>query len=173
MHLYFPCTPLTSPLQKHLKILFSGMWHCADRGIRFYGHVGKILSRYRVHIQENNIGHCPAMTTQWITTANNLVIFETLGTSAVNEFAQHLCSVMDSWWIINELDRLCARRLLKANSHITCVSMPRPCRAMPWPWEIAFRTAWSEHGRGATWARHGMCEWNTAALCKSNGKDTI
>jgi hypothetical protein len=29
------------------------------------------------------------------------------------------------------------------------------------------------HGRGMAWARHGMCESNTAALCKSNGKDTI
>jgi hypothetical protein len=42
--------------------------------------------------------------------------------------------------------------------------VPRPCRAVPWPWEVAFRTAWS-------W--HGMCESNTAELCKSNGKDTI
>jgi hypothetical protein len=25
---------------------------------------------------------------------------------------------------------------------------------------------------GATWVWHGMCESNTAALCKSNGKDT-
>jgi hypothetical protein len=29
------------------------------------------------------------------------------------------------------------------------------------------------HGRGMKRARHGMCESNTAALCKSNGKDTI
>jgi hypothetical protein len=29
------------------------------------------------------------------------------------------------------------------------------------------------HGYGMAWARHGMCESNTAALCKSNGKDTI
>jgi hypothetical protein len=26
-----------------------------------------------------------------------------------------------------------------------------PCRAVPWPWEVAFRKAWSWHGR----ARHG------------------
>jgi hypothetical protein len=26
------------------------------------------------------------------------------------------------------------------------------------------------HGRGMARARHGMCESNTAALCKSNGK---
>jgi hypothetical protein len=29
------------------------------------------------------------------------------------------------------------------------------------------------HGRGMARARHGMCESNTAALCESNGKDTI
>jgi hypothetical protein len=29
------------------------------------------------------------------------------------------------------------------------------------------------HGRGTERARHGMCESNTAALCKSNGKDTL
>jgi hypothetical protein len=29
------------------------------------------------------------------------------------------------------------------------------------------------HGRGMALARHGMCESNTAALYKSNGKDTI
>ena len=35
------------------------------------------------------------------------------------------------------------------------------------------KTAWSEHGMGATWARHGKCESDTAVLCKSNGKDTF
>jgi hypothetical protein len=29
------------------------------------------------------------------------------------------------------------------------------------------------HGRGMARARHGMCESSTAALCKTNGKDTI
>jgi hypothetical protein len=29
------------------------------------------------------------------------------------------------------------------------------------------------HGRGMAWARHGMCESNTASLCKSSGKDTV
>jgi hypothetical protein len=29
------------------------------------------------------------------------------------------------------------------------------------------------HGRGMARARHGMFESNRAALCKSNGKDTI
>ena len=35
------------------------------------------------------------------------------------------------------------------------------------------RTAWSEHGMGAAWAWHGECESDTAALYKSNGKDTF
>jgi len=40
----------------------------------------------------------------------------------------------------------------------------RPCCA------VAFRrTAWSEHA----WAWRGKCESDTAALCKSNGKDTF
>jgi hypothetical protein len=30
-----------------------------------------------------------------------------------------------------------------------------------------------QHGRGMARARHGMCESNTAALCKPNGKDAI
>jgi hypothetical protein len=42
----------------------------------------------------------------------------------------------------------------------------RPCCAV-----ALRRTAWSEHGMGAAW--HGKCESNTAALCKSNGKDTF
>ena len=35
----------------------------------------------------------------------------------------------------------------------TChaVPTPRPCHAVAWPWEVAFRMAWSEHNRGATW----------------------
>jgi hypothetical protein len=35
------------------------------------------------------------------------------------------------------------------------------------------RTAWSEHDMGAAWAWNGKCESDTAALCKSNGKDTF
>jgi len=31
--------------------------------------------------------------------------------------------------------------------------------------------AWQGHGMGMAWARHGKCESDTAALCKSNGKD--
>ena len=40
----------------------------------------------------------------------------------------------------------------------------RPCCV------VALRkTAWSEHGMGTAW----QCESDTAALCKSNGKDII
>jgi hypothetical protein len=35
------------------------------------------------------------------------------------------------------------------------------------------RTAWSEHGMGASCAWHGKYESDTAALCKSNGKNTF
>ena len=35
------------------------------------------------------------------------------------------------------------------------------------------RTAWSEHGMGAVCVWPGKCESDTAALCKSNGKDTF
>ena len=35
------------------------------------------------------------------------------------------------------------------------------------------RTAWSERGMDAVWEWHGKCESDTAALCKSNGKDTF
>jgi hypothetical protein len=44
----------------------------------------------------------------------------------------------------------------------------QPCSAV-----ALKRTAWSQHGMGAAWARHGKCESDTAALCKSNGKDTF
>ena len=44
----------------------------------------------------------------------------------------------------------------------------RPCCA------VALRkTAWSELGMGAVGAWHDKCESDTAALCKSNGKDTL
>ena len=46
------------------------------------------------------------------------------------------------------------------------LAMPRPCHAVPWPWE-----EW--HGQSMAWARHGKCESATVALCKSNGKDTL
>ena len=39
-------------------------------------------------------------------------------------------------------------------------------RSVPWPSE-------ERHGQSMAWARHGKCESDTAALCKSNGKDTF
>jgi hypothetical protein len=45
------------------------------------------------------------------------------------------------------------------------------CHAMPMPrCAVALRTRF-HNGMVAAW--HDMCESNTAALCKSNGKDTI
>jgi hypothetical protein len=46
------------------------------------------------------------------------------------------------------------------------VPMPRPCHGLE-------RSLSKRHIRGMAGERHGMCESNTAALCKSNGKDTI
>ena len=42
----------------------------------------------------------------------------------------------------------------------------RDGRAVLWPGE-------ERHGRSMAWALHGKCESVTAALCKSNGKDTF
>ena len=36
------------------------------------------------------------------------------------------------------------RETTNVNSHI-------PCRAVPWPWEVTLKAAWSEHGMGTTW----------------------
>jgi hypothetical protein len=44
----------------------------------------------------------------------------------------------------------------------------RPCCAV-----ALRRTTWSEHGMDAAWAWHGKYASDTAALCKSNGKDTF
>ena len=52
----------------------------------------------------------------------------------------------------------------RANSHIPCPAPAVPCCAnshipclepdVTWPWEVAFKAGWSEHGRG-----HGMVLW--------------
>jgi hypothetical protein len=48
----------------------------------------------------------------------------------------------------------------------TCHSMPMPrCT-------VALRNRF-QNGMVVAWHGRGMCESNTAALCKSNGKDTI
>jgi hypothetical protein len=51
----------------------------------------------------------------------------------------------------------------------TCHAMPtpRPCRL----YRGLEKSLSERHGRGMARARHVMCESNTAALCKSNGKD--
>jgi hypothetical protein len=49
-----------------------------------------------------------------------------------------------------------------ANSHMPYSAHAALCRGLE-------KLLSERHGR----ARHGMCESNTAALCKSNGKDTI
>jgi hypothetical protein len=55
----------------------------------------------------------------------------------------------------------------------TCHAMLCLCRAHAALCR-GLETSLSErHGRGMARARHVMCESNTAALCKSNGKDTI
>jgi hypothetical protein len=46
------------------------------------------------------------------------------------------------------------------------VPLSRPCRGLE-------KSLSERHIRGMAGERHGMCESNTAALCKSNRKDTI
>jgi hypothetical protein len=53
-----------------------------------------------------------------------------------------------------------------ANSHMTCHDHAALCRGLK-------KSLSERHGRGMAWERHGMCESNTVALCKSNGKDAI
>jgi hypothetical protein len=52
------------------------------------------------------------------------------------------------------------------------------CHAMPCHTHAALsrgleKSLSERHGRGMARARHGMCESNTVALCKSNRKDTV
>jgi hypothetical protein len=48
----------------------------------------------------------------------------------------------------------------------TCHAHAALCRGLE-------KSLLQRHGRGTARTRHDMCESNTAALCKSNGKDTI
>jgi len=48
----------------------------------------------------------------------------------------------------------------------TRAGSPQAFSRRPWPWE-------ERHGQSMAWARHGKCESDTAAFCKSNGKDTF
>jgi hypothetical protein len=53
-----------------------------------------------------------------------------------------------------------------ANSHVPSHAHATLCRGLEEPLS-------ERHGRGMARVQYGMCESNTAALCKSNGKDTI
>jgi hypothetical protein len=53
-----------------------------------------------------------------------------------------------------------------ANSHM-------PCRAHVALFRSLEKSLSERHGRGMVRALHDLCESNTAALCKSNGKDRI
>jgi hypothetical protein len=101
---------------------------------------------------------------------------------------------------LNLSRRVAAGLRLKADSHIACRAhaIPPPCRAakclecvfpiwftqcsrvwltldMPCPCHaLTMPRPWEERiGQSMAWARHGKCESHTAALCKSNGKDTF
>jgi hypothetical protein len=53
-----------------------------------------------------------------------------------------------------------------ANSHMPCHAQAALCRGLE-------KSLSERHGRGMARAQHGMCEWNTAALRTSNGKNII
>jgi hypothetical protein len=55
---------------------------------------------------------------------------------------------------------------------MACVNPTRP-HCINQMGETPSKALAEQHGRGTAWERHGMCESNTAALFKSNGKDTI
>jgi hypothetical protein len=60
-------------------------------------------------------------------------------------------------------------RVVAGRSRMRTGSPHRPSldgRAVQWPCE-------ERHGQSMAWAWHGKCESDTAALCKSNGKDTF
>ena len=62
------------------------------------------------------------------------------------------------------------RETADVNSHMACLAPVVLCRGLG---EVPFRTAWSEHGGGTELTWHGVCESNTAELCKSNWKEII
>jgi hypothetical protein len=58
------------------------------------------------------------------------------------------------------------RETADVKSHVPCRSPAALCRGLE-------KSLSKRHGRGTTQARHGVCELNTVALCKSYGNDTI
>jgi hypothetical protein len=54
--------------------------------------------------------------------------------------------------LINFLElRAVAARGRKMASHQHAVSCRHPAATLPWPWKVAFRKAYSWHGRGTAW----------------------
>jgi hypothetical protein len=61
------------------------------------------------------------------------------------------------------------------------MSMPRTCRAVPWPWEVTFRTAWSWQCTGAAWhiwIKHGFtvlvkCERQSKLFAAWHDRETV
>jgi len=68
----------------------------------------------------------------------------------------------EEWYASDNLCGLC----VVAGRSWTLAGSPQAVSWRPWPWE-----EW--HGQSRAWAQHGKCESDTAALCKSNGKDTF
>ena len=71
---------------------------------------------------------------------------------------------------------------LKADSHIACRAhaVPLPCRAAKGLeclshliYTVRPCCGLENNGMVGAWAWHCKCESDTAALCKSNGKDTL
>jgi hypothetical protein len=56
------------------------------------------------------------------------------------------------------------------DSHMSCRSH---AVSLPYHEHAVLKTTSQGHGRFAAGERHDMCESNTAALCKSIGKDTM
>jgi hypothetical protein len=82
-----------------------------------------------------------------------------------------------------ELGMVAARgRKLASHQHAVSYrhpasTLPRPCHGLENSLSErhirGMAGKWQGNGMGTVWERNGMCESNTGALCKSNGKDTI
>jgi hypothetical protein len=96
-------------------------------------------------------------------------------------FRHHLCHLQEAYmclmsylYLLSVVDKILhdGLRWVSKSDVVMCSSLVR--NAAAWSWH-GTGAAWVRHecGMGAAWVRHGMCESNMAALCKSNGKDTI
>jgi hypothetical protein len=70
-------------------------------------------------------------------------------------------TVLTNWWVSD--NNLCGT---------LCGSWEKPNASRPPTCRLWTANA-NSHGMVVAWHGHGMCESNTARLCKSNGKDTI